>query len=444
MDRCAVLVDAAYLLGAAATLIVPDGIRNAVIADYRPMLADIIERATEQTGLPVLRVYWYDAWYDGKPAAEHLVLGNLPDVKVRLGVLVRHGHRIEQKGVDSFIQRDLSTLARNSTVADVILIAGDEDLRRGVDEVQDHGVKVHLWGVEAGAPQFNQARTLISEADRRYVLSEEWVRRFVRIRPRYAIPEPTPASVVEVGPAVPTVIPAVDGAGATPGPMTIGAESSALPSAGAALGQGNPSNGGAAATPAAAVPGGAPQAAATVTPADAGGLDADHTAVQVGNADMAAEAGPARPSPAALAHLRRASAAAGPAGQHTGSPSAAGASAAEPAPPVEVLTLAELSTQRQKWKDNEEDSTSQLSQPYDVGRRFGARWASRASAHMLEAARANRPVLPPALDRELLKFAIARGVETWDDDENRHAVRAGAWRALDDVASLQQHAVTKG
>lgn len=427
MDRCAVLVDAGYLLGAAATLIVPDGIRNSVIADYRPMLADIIGQAAEQTGLPVLRVYWYDAWYDGRPAAEHLVLGNLPDVKVRLGVLIRHGHRIEQKGVDSFIQRDLSTLARNSAVADVILIAGDEDLRRGVDEVQDHGVKVHLWGVEAGAPQFNQARTLITEADRRYVLSEEWVRRFVRVRPRYAIPEPTPASVVEVGPAVPTVIPAGEGVGTTSAAFVPGGEAGALPVVPAASGQGIAGgNGRPAGTPSRPAP---THAAAAVDAEHASGeqaVDAEH-----------AGAGPPRPSPAALAHLRRASAPPGPPGSHTGPATPA---AAQPTAPVEILTLAELSTQRQKWKDNEEDSTSQLSQPYDVGRRYGARWASRASAHMLEAARADRPVLPPALDRELLKFAVARGVDTWDDDENRHAVRAGTWRALDDVARLQQPA----
>ncbi len=409
MDRCAILVDAGYLLGAAATLIVPDGIRNSVIADYRPMLADIIAQATEQTGLPVLRVYWYDAWYDGKPAAEHLVLGNLPDVKVRLGVLVRHGHRIEQKGVDSFIQRDLSTLARNNAVADVILIAGDEDLRRGVDEVQDHGVKVHLWGVEAGAPQFNQARTLITEADRRFVLSEEWARRFVRIRPRYAIPEPTPASVVEVGPAVPTVIPAADGPVHPPD-----GESSAVPA--------EPG------VPTGASGNGKPGTNGRTAPV------ADHDAV--GSPAHPVESGPPRPSPAALAHLRRATAPAGPPSPNAGVP--AGAAGPAPAARVEVLTLAELSTQRQKWKDNEEDSTSQLAQPYDVGRRFGARWASRASAHMLEAARSARPVLPPVIDRELLKFAVARGVDTWDDDENRHAVRAGAWRALDDVARLQQ------
>lgn len=420
MDRCAVFVDAGYLLGAAATLLVPDGIRNSVIADYRPMIANITEQAREQTGLPVLRVLWYDAWYDGRPAAEHLVLGNLPDVKVRLGVLVRHGHRTEQKGVDSFIQRDLTTLARNNSICDVILIAGDEDLRRGVDEVQDHGVKVHLWGVEAGAPQFNQARTLITEADRRYVLSEEWVRTFVRVRPRYAIPEPTPASVVEVGAPVPTVIPAVDAEGAHPPVPPNGQQSTAGAVAGSVAIAGHAVTATTAGTPAVAEPG------APVTDAPAG---------------TPASAEPPRPtpSPAALAHLRRATAAAGP--PHTsppgGQPSAHGAAGGgTPERPIDVLTLAELSTERQKWKDNEEDSTSQLSQPFDVGRRYGARWASRASAHMLDAARTSRPVLPPELDRELLKFAVARGVDTWDDDENRHAVRAGAWRALDDVARL--------
>jgi uncharacterized LabA/DUF88 family protein len=78
-------------------------------------------------------------------------------VKVRLGELVKREGRLQQKGVDSYLQRDLNTLARNKSVADVVLVGGDEDLRRSLEEAQDKGVRVHLWGVEAAAPEYNQS-----------------------------------------------------------------------------------------------------------------------------------------------------------------------------------------------------------------------------------------------------------------------------------------------
>ena len=56
MDRCVVLVDAGYLMGAAATLLAYNGLRNSVTADYGPMLASIVQEAQEQTGLPVLGI----------------------------------------------------------------------------------------------------------------------------------------------------------------------------------------------------------------------------------------------------------------------------------------------------------------------------------------------------------------------------------------------------
>lgn len=192
MDRCAVLVDAGYLLGAAGTALANDRSRLPLVVDYTALIAGIIEEAEKQTGLPILRVLWYDGSYDARPTPEHQALGVLPHVKVRLGVLVRRGDKVEQKGVDSYLQRDLTALARNRAVADVVLLGGDEDLRRGLDDAQDHGLKVHLWGVEALTPQCNQSRSLIAEADRRWVMTAEWLSRYITVKP-----EVTPVDVAQ-------------------------------------------------------------------------------------------------------------------------------------------------------------------------------------------------------------------------------------------------------
>jgi hypothetical protein len=113
---------------------------------------------------------------------EHRTLRVLPDVKVRLGEMVLRSGRVQQKGVDSYLQRDLTTLARNKAVADVVLLGGDKDLRRALEEAQDHGTRAHLWGVEAAAPEYNQSQSLIAEADRRWVIPAEWIKRYVRLR----------------------------------------------------------------------------------------------------------------------------------------------------------------------------------------------------------------------------------------------------------------------
>jgi uncharacterized LabA/DUF88 family protein len=192
MDRCAVLVDARYLLGAAGTLVAGDADRSALEVDYTLLAQELIREAESQTGLPVLRLLCYDGAFNLQPTSEHRTLRVLPDVKVRLGELVNRGGRVQQEGVDSYLQRDLITLARNHAVADVVLLGGDEDLRRALEEAQDYGTRVHLWGVEAAAPEYNQSQSLIAEADRRWVIPADWIKQYVRMRA--AEPEPSLAA----------------------------------------------------------------------------------------------------------------------------------------------------------------------------------------------------------------------------------------------------------
>ena len=104
--------------------------------------------------------YWYDGGVDGQPSEDHLDVARLAGVKLRLGRLVRG----RQKGVDSLIVRDLMRLSQNHAISTAYLLGGDEDLRQGMVEAQDMGVRVVLVGIEPFAQQ-NQAGTLIREAD---------------------------------------------------------------------------------------------------------------------------------------------------------------------------------------------------------------------------------------------------------------------------------------
>jgi hypothetical protein len=114
--------------------------------------------------VPLLRIYWYDGTSTG-PTPQHLTLAHLDNVKLRLGFVNSVG---EQKGVDSLIVTDMITLARNRAISDAILISGDEDLRVGVQQAQEFGVRVHLIGIKPS--RGSQSLFLLQEAD----TTHEW------------------------------------------------------------------------------------------------------------------------------------------------------------------------------------------------------------------------------------------------------------------------------
>src|SRR5258708_7850971 len=100
MDRCAIFVDAGYLLAAGGTLCCKTKVRAGFTCDYKALAMALQEWATDHsTGLSVLRTYWYDGARNAVPTADHLKIGELPNVKLRLG-RISGG---EQKGVDSLI-----------------------------------------------------------------------------------------------------------------------------------------------------------------------------------------------------------------------------------------------------------------------------------------------------------------------------------------------------
>ena len=128
-------------------------------------------------------------------------LAHLPRVKLRLGFVNTVG---EQKGVDSLIVTDMITLARNRAMTDAVLLSGDEDLRVGVQQAQEFGVRVHLLGIRPS--RGSQSLFLLQEADS----TDEWG------------PSDLAPFLSRKPPAAP-IIPAAESAIDSPSPVTRGA-----------------------------------------------------------------------------------------------------------------------------------------------------------------------------------------------------------------------------
>ena len=183
----AIYVDVGYLLAAAATRVTGTSLRRGVQVEHPELIRSLIARAEEDCGLPLLRVNWYDsgARPGGMPDFTQDEIGLLPRVKLRLG---RLSHAGEQKGVDLRIGLDLATHGRNRVVDVIYLVSGDDDLTEAVEEAQGHGVQVILLAVPGrdGKPH-GVARHLQRAADGLVLLSGEDIDQAVRSR---AIPEP--------------------------------------------------------------------------------------------------------------------------------------------------------------------------------------------------------------------------------------------------------------
>ncbi|MEU1023315.1 NYN domain-containing protein, partial [Streptomyces sp. NPDC005904] len=180
MDRCIVLVDAGYLLGAAASLLAGEPSRSRITVDHSALIRGLRERAEADTERPLLRIYWFDGAPDRVPQPEHRRLRVMPRVTVRLGALTRSDGRWAQKGVDAAMHAELTELARNRACSDIVLVTGDGDLLPGMMAAKEHGVAVHLWAVQAADGDYNQSEDLVAEADERRVLDRAWITKAVR------------------------------------------------------------------------------------------------------------------------------------------------------------------------------------------------------------------------------------------------------------------------
>lgn len=178
MDRLAILVDAGYFFAAGGKAAFNIHRRHELdFPDPQKCIGEIIDQCKQVAGNDnLLRVYWYDALTGSTPTATQSIIGHLHGTKLRLGVVNRTG---EQKGVDSLIVTDLIDLARNRGVADVVLIAGDEDLRVAVQVAQTYGVRVHI--LAAGDYRQNVSASLQMEADSVFALSGEWFKKHLSL-----------------------------------------------------------------------------------------------------------------------------------------------------------------------------------------------------------------------------------------------------------------------
>lgn len=178
MDRAAVFVDAGYLFAAGSRVIANEKLaRGELHLDYDAVLKLLGDLTQQITGLPLLRIYWYDGTATG-PTPQQLALAYRPSVKLRLGFVNQQG---QQKGVDSLVVTDLINLARNRAMADALLLTGDEDIRVGVQQAQEFGVRVHLIGIAPARD--NQSGFLVQEADSVRELTTAEVQTFLKRAP---------------------------------------------------------------------------------------------------------------------------------------------------------------------------------------------------------------------------------------------------------------------
>lgn len=195
MDRYALFVDAAYLYAAGGQLCCGTKYRNRLVLDFQQAVTLLNTMCRARSGLTDLRTYWYDAATDAQPTPTHLVVSSIQGVQLRLGRLTPGG----QKGVDSRIVRDLIVLSHHRAIVEAFLLSGDDDLREGVSEAQESGVRVTLIGVEPLRGFQNQAKNLVHAADATVVLSHAQVAQFLTLRfppPALAVPAAPSATPV--------------------------------------------------------------------------------------------------------------------------------------------------------------------------------------------------------------------------------------------------------
>ncbi|MEV0437420.1 NYN domain-containing protein [Streptomyces spectabilis] len=401
MDRCVVLVDAGYLLGAAASLLAGEPSRSRITVDHTALIQGLRERAESDTERPLLRIYWFDGAPDRVPQPEHRRLRVMPRVTVRLGALTRSDGRWAQKGVDAAMHAELTELARNRACSDVVLVTGDGDLLPGMMAAKEHGVAVHLWAVQAADGDYNQSEDLVAEADERRVLDRVWITKAVRAKELGGVCAPPPAPRPEI-------------AAILSAPL--------------------------------------PESALSGAPADS----AEQPAVQHAAASPRAQengdrAGKGVPTPKDLAALR------GPGPVQAGKEHANAtlrwssdkgwvdrpAVPAEPAEAAALPTLAQLTTAEQRWADREEDITTVGGDPYEVGQVFARRWMARLpEQHNLQKLSTMYPRIPHRIDGELLRYAARFGLLAHKDDQidehDRYAIRAGFWREIDVRTAAEQ------
>jgi uncharacterized LabA/DUF88 family protein len=388
--KSVIFVDAGFLLATGGLRVTGNSLRSAFSVQYKNLVDGIQEFVSERDSRDLLRMYWYDAAKDGVFSDEHKRIGLLPGVKVRLGRMSYNG---EQKGVDLKIGLDLVGVARNRSADVAYLLSGDDDLAEAVEAAQDLGMKVVLLGIE------NQGHRLGVTA----------------------VAEHLALQVDDIATLPQSLL---DRCFAKSAPVAEAAAQAAAP-AGASLGNGVSSNGAGHAPGTRPVPGpgvlpafspAGPEAGpATASGAEAAGPPSGAEPADDSVSAAASPAGtPGRPVP--TPGPRRAP-------QDLRPVPAAGMVRREPV----YSTATGAPAAQSPWFDLVESAEA-------VAVSLADNWHGSVSQRELNQLLAERPLLPPTIDRVLIKDCAAKiGEAKTDLQDIRKAIRAAFWRRLDEL-----------
>ncbi|KQR65629.1 NYN domain protein [Arthrobacter sp. Leaf337] len=384
--KSVIFVDAGFLLATGGLRVTGNSLRSAFSVQYKNLVDGIQEFVSERDSRDLLRMYWYDAAKDGVFSDEHKRIGLLPGVKVRLGRMSYNG---EQKGVDLKLGLDLVGVARNRSADVAYLLSGDDDLAEAVEAAQDLGMKVVLLGIE------NQGHRLgVTAVAEHLALQVDDIATLPQSLLDRCFAKSAPVAGVAVQAAAPAdVSVSSNGAGhapgtrPVPGPGVLPAFSPAGSEAGAAAASG---------AEAAGAPAGAEPAddsvSAAASPAGSPGRPVPTPGPRRVPQDL-------RPVP--------------PAGMVRREPvysTATGAPAAQ-----------------SPWFDLVESAEA-------VAVSLADNWHGSVSQRELNELLAERPLLPPTIDRVLIKDCAAKiGEAKTDLQDIRKAIRAAFWRRLDEL-----------
>lgn len=181
MNRLGIFVDAGYLFAQGSRAISGNTeLRANLSLKEGELISQLIKTSAELSGgIPLLRIYWYDAVGSRGLTLEQQRLASSNNIKMRTGTLNAQG---QQKGVDSMIVIDLLELSRNHAISDAVLVTGDADLLVGMQFAQSYGVRTHLIGIEVEGAKSNQSNRLLNDADTHITWPKEVVDTFLTVR----------------------------------------------------------------------------------------------------------------------------------------------------------------------------------------------------------------------------------------------------------------------
>ena len=433
--KSVIFVDAGFLLATGGLRVTGNSLRSAFSVQYKSLVDGIQGFVSERDSRDLLRMYWYDAAKDGLFSDEHKRIGLLPGVKVRLGRMSYNG---EQKGVDLKLGLDLVGVARNRSADVAYLLSGDDDLAEAVEAAQDLGMKVVLLGIENQGHRLGVtavAEHLALQVDDIATLPQSLLDRcFAKSAPMtaWALAEPSDATA-DAADRVAAVAAASD----VPTDADVAAYA-APPVAGSASVNGQRSVPGPrpvprpGALPGGAGAGGVGAGSGAGAPVGTSGPSASAPSTSSGaSSDASGPAGPLAPAAAGQASPGPA----GPSGRPVPTPGprrvqpdarpvpAAGAVRREPVYSTETGAPAAQSP----WFDLVESAEA-------VAVSLADNWHGSVTQRELNELLAERPLLPPTIDRVLIKDCAAKiGEAKTDLQDIRKAIRAAFWRRLDEL-----------